>query len=230
MDVEESYAMSPIGYLRTPWEEKFGIPRQPGLVQEAWGVVEFSSGFDGLEAREGLEGFSHLWLTFIFHSVQEEQTRLRVRPPRLGGNEKVGVFATRSPFRPNRIGLSVCEIESVTPELRLRGVDLLDGTPLLDIRPYLPYVDALPEAQAGFAIGPPAKQSVKILKSARDQWDELSEEVQSLVTEMLAHQPQPAYQKDSERIYRARVTGLEVAWRQGESEVLLLEVARATNS
>ena len=99
--------LEPIAYLRSPWDEKFGVPRQPGLIPEAWGEVDFVDAYAGPEAREGLDGFSHLWITFLFDRVMPTETRLRVRPPRLGGNDKLGVFATRSPFRPNRIGLSV---------------------------------------------------------------------------------------------------------------------------
>jgi tRNA-Thr(GGU) m(6)t(6)A37 methyltransferase TsaA len=207
-----SIQIEPIAYLRTPWHEKFGVPRQPGLIKEAWGEVEFVADYAAPEAREGLQGFSHLWLTFLFDQVPEDQTRLRVRPPRLGGNEKLGVFATRSPFRPNRIGLSVCEIETVFPTLRVKGVDIVDGTAVLDVRPYLPYVDALPEATAGFAPGPPVRIPVAVAPELQERWAQLSQQEQKLIREMISLQPGPAYQQGEARTYHARVAGHEVAW------------------
>ena len=207
-----TFEMKPIAILRSPWEEKFGVPRQPGLIPEAWGEVEFMDEFGVKEAREGLEGFSHVWITFLFDQVKDEETRLRVRPPRLGGNEKVGVFASRSPFRPNRIGLSVCEIESVFPTLRLKGVDIVSGTPILDIRPYVPYVDSIPDAKVGFAPGPPARSQVSIKTAIAEEWEVLSASDKALIEGMISLRPRPAYQAGSERTYHARVAGREVAW------------------
>lgn len=204
--------MTPIAYLRSPWQEKFGVPRQPGLIPEAWGEVDFVEKFAAAEAREGLEGFSHLWVTFLFDQVPESETRLRVRPPRLGGNDKVGVFATRSPFRPNRIGLSVCAIETVFPTLRIQGVDIVDGTPILDIRPYVPYVDSVPDAVAGFAPEPPRRSSVIVHPDLAQRWRELPESSRKLIESMIALNPGPAYQAGQERRYCALVGGQEVAW------------------
>ncbi|MBK1834157.1 tRNA (N6-threonylcarbamoyladenosine(37)-N6)-methyltransferase TrmO [Roseibacillus ishigakijimensis] len=216
--------MQPIGYLHSPWREKFGVPRQPGLIPEAWGEVEFLPEFAAVEAREGLEGFTHLWVTFLFDQVAPEQTRLRVRPPRLGGNEKVGVFATRSPFRPNRLGLSLCEIETVFPVLRLRGVDIVDGTPILDLRPYIPYVDSVPEAEAGFARVPPERDEVAIAEGVRAEWEGLSDEEQRLLQGMIALRPGPAYQAGEERTYRASVGDHEVAWQATATGALVTEL------
>lgn len=216
--------MQPIAYLRSPWGEKFGVPRQPGLIREAWGEVEFVEEFAQPEAREGLEGFSHLWVTFLFDRVASEETRLRVRPPRLGGNDKVGVFATRSPFRPNRIGLSVCEIESVLPILRLRGVDIVDGTPILDIRPYVPYVDSVPDAVAGFAPSPPIRIPVSVDSGLASAWGNLDEEFQQLIIGMISLRPAPAYQAGLPRVYRARVANREVAWEVGEQSAKVIEL------
>ena len=195
MPAEPAFHIEPIAYLRSPWQEKFGVPRQPGLIPEAWGEVDFVKKFADLEAREGLEGFSHLWVTFLFDRVAENETRLRVRPPRLGGNEKIGVFATRSPFRPNRLGLSVCEIESVTPVLRIKGVDIVDGTPILDIRPYVPYVDSVPHAEAGFAPSSPVRIAVRISPGLAQSWQLLSKSEQDLITGMISLNPGPAYQE-----------------------------------
>lgn len=222
MSAEESFQLQPIAHLRSPWQEKFGVPRQPGLIPEAWGEVDFVKEFAGPEAREGLEGFSHLWVTFLFDQVAEDETRLRVRPPRLGGNEKIGVFATRSPFRPNRIGLSVCEIEGVFPTLRIKGVDIVDGTPILDIRPYVPYVDSVPSAEAGFAQGPPVRIPVRLSPEVAGEWQHLSPAEQDLITGMISLKPGPAYQEGSERIYRATVAEKEVSWQMmGEEAVIV---------
>lgn len=218
---ESSITLQPIAYLRSPWAEKFGVPRQPGLIEEAWGEVEFVQEFAGPEAREGLEGFSHLWITFLFDKVLPTETRLRVRPPRLGGNDKVGVFATRSPFRPNRIGLSVCEIEEVFPTLRVKGVDIVDGTPILDIRPYVPYVDSVLHAETGFAPEAPLRIGVAISPDMIGEWAELSLKDQKLITGMISLKPGPAYRAGETRVYRARVAGWDVQWRM-EGELALV--------
>ena len=219
--------IEPIAYLRSPWQEKFGVPRQPGLIPEAWGEVEFVPEYASPEARDGLEGFSHLWITFLFDRVDESETRLRVRPPRLGGNEKVGVFATRSPFRPNRIGLSVCEIESVFPILRVKGVDLVDGTPILDIRPYVPYVDSVSDAQAGFAPGAPQKFPVVVSEKISQKWEELGFDQRNLIEGMIALGPGPAYRAGEEQSYHARVAGVEVEWVMAEGQAQVVALAPA---
>ena len=218
--------LQPIAWMRSPWTEKFGVPRQPGLIPEAVGEVEFAKEYADPEARAGLEGFSHLWVTFLFDKVPVEGVKLRVRPPRLGGNEKRGVFATRSPFRPNRIGLSVCEIESVFPTLRLRGVDIVDGTPILDIRPYVPYVDSVPDAQEGFATGEPERIVVTIAEAVAAQWYAMSPDEQGLIRGMSSLQPGPAYHEGAARDYSAAVNGWEVKWRieDGAAKVFYLAV------
>ena len=211
--------------MRSPWTDKFGVPRQPGLIPEAMGEVEFAKEYSDPEARAGLEGFTHLWVTFLFDKVAENAVRLRVRPPRLGGNEKKGVFATRSPFRPNRIGLSVCEIESVFPTLRVRGVDLVDGTPILDIRPYVPYVDSVPDASGGFANSEPVRIVVTVADIVKEQWDALPSEIQRLLRGMISLQPGPAYHEGTERDYSATVNGWDVKWRMTgeEAQVFFLQ-------
>src|SRR5690554_2357523 len=143
-----------IGYIESPYRQKFAIPRQPGLVKSARGAIRLENEFAHPDCTRGLEEFSHLWVQFIFHETQAQGWKPLVRPPRLGGNEKRGVFATRSTFRPNAIGLSVVELVEVQlspkPKLIVRGLDLLDGTPIIDIKPYLPYADAIPNARGGF--------------------------------------------------------------------------------
>ena len=142
-----SYRVTPVGFVRSCFKEKFAIPRQPQLAPAARGVLELLAPFDQAQAIEGLEQVSHVWLLFLFHQALESQPRLKVRPPRLGGNQSVGVFATRSTHRPNGIGQSVVKLEKVEPgRLWLSGIDLLDGTPVLDIKPYVPYADCVTTA------------------------------------------------------------------------------------
>jgi tRNA-Thr(GGU) m(6)t(6)A37 methyltransferase TsaA len=223
-DPTEVLALKPIGWMRTPWREKFGVPRQSGLISEAMGEVEFAPEYADPVAREGLEGFSHLWVTFGFHLVPPEKERLRVRPPRLGGNDKVGVFATRSPFRPNRLGLSVCEIAEVVPTLRLRGVDLVDGTPIYDLRPYLPYVDSVPNARGGFANHQPDRLPVEIADEVVADWEALPEDTRSLVAMMIALNPTPAFHgaQLNDRIYSATVAHWNVSWLLRSKDALVV--------
>lgn len=165
----------PIGHLSSVWGQKFGIPRQPGLVPDARAVLRLDLEVVGRDAVRGLEQFSHVWLVFVFHEAHE--TKMVVRPPRLGGARKVGVLATRSPHRPNHIGLSAVRLVSVDadapggPELHLAGVDLLDGTPVLDVKPYLPYADIVPDATSGWAEGPLATTPVRFTEEARAALD-----------------------------------------------------------
>ncbi len=216
-------ACRPIGYIRSPFAEKFGIPRQPGLVPAARARLELIPPFDDPAALAGLEAFSHVWILFHFHATARAEWKPTVRPPRLGGNTRVGVFASRSMFRPNPVGLSVVELERVErtrrpPTLYLRGVDLLDGTPVFDIKPYLPWVDALPEARAGYADAPPAPRlAVRYtpaaqaqLAAATDHWPELPQ----LLEQILALDPRPAYRRgEAERAYGMRLGHYEIRWR-----------------
>ena len=160
--MEESYTLTPIAHIRTQFADKFGIPRQSGLVEELRATIVFTPDFRNADALRGLEEYSHLWLIWQFSTVvtagaDGKNWRPTVRPPRLGGNTRMGVFATRSPFRPNALGLSCVKLVGVHPHtaegpvIEVAGADLLDGTPIYDIKPYLPYVDAHPEAQSGFA-------------------------------------------------------------------------------
>ena len=170
--MEDSYPFRPLGLVRSCYTGKFGIPRQPGLVTAAEARLELFAEFAREEAFAGLEGFSHLWLLFVFHDAIAEGWRPTVRPPRLGGRRKVGVFASRSPHRPNPIGLSAVEFRGFDREgsgqrglaLRLGGVDLLDGTPVLDIKPYVPYADCLLQASSGF-VPPPTDQEREVIFS-----------------------------------------------------------------
>ena len=206
-------SLNRIATLRTCYTDKFGVPRQSGLVPSAWGVVEFEPAYRRAEAVRGIEDFSHLWLITQFHLVAEEPASLTVRPPRLGGNEKRGVFATRSPFRPNRLTLSVVKLDRVelegdlAPRLFVSGVDLVDGTPVFDIKPYIRYADSIPDAHSGFAGEAPLRMSVR--------WDcesRVPDEVRAIIDQSLALQPQPAYHDDSERQYATEIAGWRVRW------------------
>ncbi len=219
--------IDPIARIRTCYGEKFGIPRQSGLVEEAWGRIEFEAEYSKLDAVRGLEGFSHIWLVFCFHHARQQGWKPTVRPPRLGGNERVGVFASRSPFRPNSLGLSVVSLDRIAlengqPVIHVRGVDLVDGTPIFDIKPYIAYSDALPEAKGGFVAGAPELLKVKWVVARPE------EEFASLVEATLANDPRPAYQSSTERIYGCLISGVNVQWRvcSGVVEVIGIELVK----
>ena len=228
------YRVSPIGFVRSCFKEKFAIPRQPHLAPAARGVLELVAPFDQAVALEGLEQVSHVWLLFLFHEALEAQPRLRVRPPRLGGNRMVGVFATRSTHRPNGIGQSVVRLEGVEPgRLRLSGIDLLDGTPVLDIKPYVPYADAIDEARNELAAEAPGAIAVQwtesALAQARQQAGRLSEPLVELIEQCLAQDPRPAYQvPPPERRYGTRLWDVDVRWHYPASDrIRVLEVVKA---
>jgi len=222
MDAETaSFTFRPVAVARTPFREKFGIPRQSGLVEEATGRVELLSPYDRPEAFKDLEGFSHIWLIWAAHKASGDPNTLTVRPPRLGGNRRVGVFASRSPFRPNSIGLSVVrlvrvEADARPPALVVAGLDLLDGTPVLDIKPYLPYSDALPDAIAGFAPARPDKAlRVSFSEGAEAFLANRSdgEKLRVLVKGMIELDPRPAYRDGRRPEYGFRVADVDVRWR-----------------
>lgn len=229
------YDFHPIGILRSCFPEKFGIPRQPGLVKEAHATLELLPPYDRIEALEGLEVFSHLWLIFVFHASFKQSWKPTVRPPRLGGNKRVGVFASRSMFRPNPIGLSVVELERVDtaarpPCLYLKGVDLLDGTPVLDIKPYLPYVDAIPTAQGGYAASlPEPRLQVSFTSQAATQcnrYEKTYPHLKSLITQLLELDPRPAYY-DSEQTrteFGMRLLDFEIKWHVDGQQVSVMAI------
>ena len=200
--MEQSVQFEVIGVIHSCYKEKFGIPRQPGLVRAQTATLELLPPYNRPEAVKGLEGFSHIWVSFIFHAVEPGKWSPTVRPPRLGGNERVGVFASRSTHRPNPLGLSVVELGRVVcdaggVELHLIGADLLDGTPVVDIKPYIPYVDSIPNARAGFATGAPVA-SLQVAFSAAAQTCLEKEQgrlpqLRQVISESLAFDPRPAY-------------------------------------
>lgn len=218
-------SVKPIAHVRTCYGEKFGTPRQAGLVEEAWGELVFEPEFRNPDSIRGLKGFSHIWLVFVFHQAMREGWKPTVRPPRLGGNERVGVFASRSPFRPNPIGLSCVNLSHVdydhpdAPVLHLRGVDLVDGTPVLDLKPYLPYADALPDAGAGFAQSAPPLLDVRWAGGTGDQ---VAPDTRALIENTLAIDPRPAYQQDERGCeYGCLIGGWNVKWRPEDGFILI---------
>lgn len=225
------HTITPIGFLRSCFKEKFAIPRQPQLAPAARGVLELVPPFDRAEAVEGLEQVSHVWLLFLFHQALEEKPRLKVRPPRLGGNASMGVFATRATHRPNGIGQSVVKLEQVEPgRLWLSGIDLLDGTPVLDIKPYVPYADQVPDAVNRMADAPPPRVTLEwddaALRQARDHALRLGEPLVELIEQCLAQDPRPAYQvPEPERRYGVLLWDVQVRWHYPEPDrIRVLEV------
>ena len=206
-----------IARIRSDFSQKFGIPRQSGLVEELEATVVFEPEFQDPEALRGLDGFSHLWLVWEFSKAKREGWSPTVRPPRLGGNQRLGVFATRSPFRPNPIGLSCVRLKGVElhtpdgPVIRVAGADLLDGTPIYDIKPYLPYADCKPEAVGGFASAP--KEATLRVEAPGELLEKIPEEKRAALLGVLAQDPRPPYQQDPERVYGMTFGGLEVRFR-----------------
>lgn len=225
------YTFEPVGVLHSPYREKFGIPRQPGLARHAHAELRLSPPYNHPDSVRGLESFSHVWLLFAFHHTAEQGWKPTVRPPRLGGNARVGVFASRSTFRPNPVGLSVAELLGVDTyhgvTLRLGGVDLLDGTPIFDIKPYIPFVDSQPQAIGGFVDGPPALLPVRWSAKARAavnarlaRWPTLD----ALIEEVLAQDPRPAYQDDPAREYGVRLYDCNVRFIIADGVASVLDV------
>ncbi len=228
------HTVSPVGIVRSCFKEKFAIPRQPQLAPAARGVLELLPPFDQGEAVDGLEQVSHVWLLFLFHQALEEKPRLKVRPPRLGGNTSMGVFATRATHRPNGIGQSVVRLEGVEPgRLLLSGIDLLDGTPVLDIKPYVPYADTIADAHNQMASQPPVAIAVQwgdaALVQAREHTLRLGQPVVDLIEQCLAQDPRPAYQVPTpERVYGVKFWDVQVRWHYPQAQVIrVLEVVLA---
>lgn len=216
--------IKPIGYIKTPYKEKFAIPRQPGLATAAKGHIEFVDEFNSAEFFRGIEQFSHLWLIFQFHQTANKSASPLVRPPRLGGNKKIGVFASRSTHRPNNLGMSAVKLEGVNSEtgklfLKVSGMDLLDNTPIIDIKPYVPYSDCVPDASAGYAQNKPEELlSVTFCESAALQMKALQNQypdLRLLIEQILSQDPRPAYHigTPSERLYGVELYEFNVQWR-----------------
>ena len=224
----EMHEMKVIARIRSDFPEKFGIPRQSGLVPQLRAKIVFEPEFRNPDALRGIEGFSHLWLIWQFSAAVRETWSPTVRPPRLGGNERVGVFATRSPFRPNAVGLSCVKLEGVAHEegsgdvLIVSGADLMDGTPIYDVKPYLPYADAHPEARGGFAPSP--KETVAV-DCPPELLAALPEGQREALLGVLAQDPRPQYQHDPERVYGMSFGGWDVKFRVCGKRLEVLSLA-----
>jgi tRNA-Thr(GGU) m(6)t(6)A37 methyltransferase TsaA len=216
------FEFEPIAVVRSCFTDKFGIPRQSGLVPAASATLEFHPPYNDAQAFVGLAGCSHLWLQFVFHANRASGFRPRVRPPRLGGNKTLGVFATRSPVRPNPIGLSVVKLDQVIvtgaiATLAISGHDLLDGTPIVDVKPYVPYTDSLPNAVNPVAPEAPATLEVTFSANATAQCQQHSQRLNTplaaLLIQLLAQDPRPQYQTpDPSRRYAMALFDLDVQW------------------
>ena len=214
-----TYTVNPIGYVRSCFKEKFAIPRQPLLAPAAQGWIELLPPYDQAEAIAGLEDISHIWVIFLFHKTLESTPRLKVRPPRLGGNKCIGVFASRATHRPNGIGQSAIRLDRVEPgRLWISGIDLLDGTPVLDIKPYVPYADSLPSAHNAIADHAPELIGViwqsTALQQGQQHEQRLAQPLIKLIEQCLAQDPRPAYQQPSpDRVYGVQFYDVQVRWR-----------------
>jgi len=231
------YSFSPIGVVHSCFPDKFGVPRQPQLAPAATGSIELIPPYNREEAVRELDGFSHIWVVFVFHAAKREQWKPTVRPPRLGGNRRIGVFASRSPERPNPLGLSLLKLEGVTTDgggvtLQVSNLDLIDGTPVLDIKPYLPYADGVAEARAGYApAAPDTLLPVTFSDAAQQQLQKLGPEyaqLGALIEQVLQQDPQPAYRDktaDSGRVFGMRLYDLEIKWQlhHGVIQVIVVE-------
>ncbi|MCR5173501.1 MAG: tRNA (N6-threonylcarbamoyladenosine(37)-N6)-methyltransferase TrmO [Oscillospiraceae bacterium] len=221
-------SLTVVARIRTDFPEKFGLPRQTGLGSEITGRIVFEKPYDTPDALRGIEQFSHLWLIWGFSGVPErENFEPLVRPPRLGGNERVGVFASRSPFRPNRLGLSLVRLEAVAEEdgraqLVVSGVDLMDGTPIYDIKPYLPYAEAIPDARGGFADAHSGDSLAVCFPP--ELLHQIPEEKRPALLQALSLDPRPAYQDDPERIYGFYFAGHNVRFRVEAHRLTVISV------
>lgn len=210
--------MIPIAHIHNDLATKFGAPRQSGLIPQLEATIVFEPAFRNAEALRGLEGFSHIWLLWDFSEAHLTEWLPTVRPPRLGGNKRMGVFATRSPFRPNPIGLSSVRLTGIEhstlegPVLHIEGADLMNGTPILDIKPYLPFTDCHPEATAGFAMEAAKQPALEVVIPPAVETLFTPRQAEAL-REMLASDPRPHYQNDSSRIYNMVYAGHEVRFR-----------------
>ena len=236
--------LTPIGYIDSPYKEKFAIPRQPGLVASAKGKIILVAPYNHHDLIRGIEHYSHLWIIFNFHATAEQGWKPLVRPPRLGGNKKLGVLATRSTFRPNPIGMSVVKLESVkqtsdTLEIHISSLDLLDKTPVLDIKPYIRYSDAILDTNDSFAQSAPeiaikvdfnseTKNQIKELKANHLQHIDLRQ----VIIEVLQQDPRPAYKRKStdKKVYGTKLYDLNIRWHYPESNTIeVINITRCCN-
>ena len=222
--------MKAIAHIETDFTTKFGAPRQSGVVKLAKGKIIFEKEYRDISAFRGLEDFSHIWVLWEFSMAKKEKWSPTVRPPLLGGNKKMGVFATRSPYRPNNIGLSAVKLERIEiskeegPVIFVSGCDMMDGTPIFDIKPYLPYADSIPEAIGGFT-ETLNKRSLDV-EFPQELLEKIPMEKQEVVIEVLKNDPRPSYQKDSSRVYGIEIAGYEIKFSVESGRLFVISVER----
>ena len=244
LSIVHKYDFRPVAIVKSCYKAKFGIPRQPGLISEARGSIRLLPPCNQPNTVRGLEEFSHIWLLFVFHEALRETWKATVRQPRLGGDARVGVFASRSPFRPCPIGLSVVKLDKIIlgghgkVSLEVSGLDLLDGTPILDIKPYLPYTDSIHDAKGGFAQEAPDAQALQVHLSpkAEEQFAMLNragrQDLVTIAHKVIAADPRPAYQHIPERNYSIFLDGFEILWKTGNQpgQAEILEIRKVSAS
>ncbi len=226
----QTYTIEPIAYAKTPYNQKFGISRQPGIVSASYTHIVLDKQFS-LDAVRGLEEFGRIWVQFVFHDAIEEGWSALVRPPRLGGKTKKGVFSTRSPHRPNHLGLSLLqlnEIQYVNKQVVLicAGSDLLNNTPIVDIKPYIPFVEAYPETASGFVDGPPKMLNMVWTDKASEQALALllTKNEKLLIEQSIAQDPRPAYQNIPDRIYVMQIENKEIKFNIQEDNAFIVDL------
>jgi len=234
--MSDQYLFNTIGVVHSPFRQKFGIPRQPGLCPSVPGSIELLSPYDLPDTLRGIGGFSHIWVLFVFHAIEKEKWNPLVRPPRLGGNERLGVFATRSTHRPNPIGQSVVKLERIEQQndriiLHISGHDLLDETPVLDIKPYIPYAENIQDADSGFLTRTEFTllQTIFTKEAALQcqRWEKENQQpLSDMLTEILQQDPRPAYHKKSnpQREYGIQLYDLNIRYKLNGSTVEIVEI------
>lgn len=233
--IQSEYSLVPIGHITTPFQEKFAIPRQGALCKHAFGAISFADHINVKHALEGIEEFSHLWILFLFHQNMYQGHKDKIRPPRLGGNKKIGVFASRSSFRPNHIGMSLVKNLGVKDnQLLVAEVDLLTNTPIIDIKPYLPFADINIDAKAGYATMKPSSYLAVIFSEQATKqlslFELLYRGIKDLVVEVLSQDPRPAYKasKTDSKIYFNKLYDLEVEWTVTNKQVYVKSIKQIT--
>lgn len=220
--------IEPIGYIENDYKEKFGIPRQSGLTENVVSKITFEEDYQDPDFFREIEKFTHLWLIWYFSEVNKKEIKPTVRPPKLGGNKRVGVFASRSPFRPNRIGISCVKLIKTEfnykegKSIFVSGADLMDGTPIIDIKPYLPYTDSRPDASNGFALDD--INGLLDVKCSDEILNKIPFDLADGLFETLRHDPRPSYQNDSERIYGMSFGELQVKFQVKDNELTIIEI------
>ncbi|MGN1394284.1 MAG: tRNA (N6-threonylcarbamoyladenosine(37)-N6)-methyltransferase TrmO [Succinivibrionaceae bacterium] len=233
-NVDKKVVLEPIGYIETPFDEKFAVPRQSVLIKHGKFVIHFYEPYNQASAFVGIDDFSHIWVTFIFNKIEEHRSfSARVRPPRLGGNIYKGVFASRSPFRPNRLGLSVLKIKSVINDnekisIEVEGADIVNGTPIFDIKPYIEFTDSIPNAISGYAANTPSLVDVNFSEQALLDLERISiDEFKELIVDVLSQDPRPAYKQirdDKGREYGVKLYGHNVKWIMKDNSVFVTTI------